>query len=186
VRHLHSRGVALWDGAYEEKPINVTMPWEVLVRMIDEKESLRLQKIIAIPENPHDAEKMSKVLQYGWAVGAPLTPAMEELFMAKRAATRSMLLSLKVAARRSLKLEEGISPPQRGAWDAMGRVPPELEDKILVRADFEVKESLRRSRASDCSVMVQIPRPPHEVWMRNEGALIEAFQRWAEDGLAAQ
>jgi hypothetical protein len=122
-------------------------------------------------------------LQYGWAMGAPLTPAMEELFMAKRAATRSMLLSLTAAARLSKK--EGISSQQRAAWDVMGRVPLELVEKVFVRTDFETEDTFGR-QASNSSVKVQIPHPPHEVWMRNDDVRIEAFQRWAEDGLPAE
>jgi hypothetical protein len=183
VRHLHSRGVALWAGAYEEKPINVTTPGQLSVSMRLVKEALRQQEVIAIPENPLDAEKMLRVLQYGWAMGAPLTPAMEELFMAKRAATRSMLLSLTAAARLSRK--EGISSQQRAAWSVMGLVPQELVEKLVVRTDLETEDTFGRSRASTCSVKVQIPHPLHEVWMRNDDVLIEAFQGWAEDGLPA-
>jgi hypothetical protein len=96
----------------------------------------------------------------------------------------STLLSLKAAARLSLK--EGISPQQRAAWDVMGRVPQELVEKVVLRADFETKDMFRRSRASDCSREVQIPHPPHIVWMRNDNALIEAFQEWAEIGLSPE
>jgi hypothetical protein len=66
----------------------------------------------------------------------------------------------------------------------MGRVPLELVEEIVVRADFETPDTLGRGRARDCTVGVQIPDPPHVVWMRNDDVVIKAFQTWAADGLS--
>jgi hypothetical protein len=122
VRLLHSRGVGLWAGAYEEQALYPTVhrcswqsPTTVGVAFLGniKKDDLRQQEVIAIPRKPQDVAEVWRVLQYRWAMGAPLTPAMEEVFMAKRAATRSTLLSLKVADRLSRK--EGISSQERAA-----------------------------------------------------------------------
>jgi hypothetical protein len=184
VRLLHSRGVGLWAGAFERIPLNETALRPEFTHMWRyQKRALRQQEIIALPKRPEDVAKMWGVLQYGWAMGAPLTPAIEEVFRAKRAATRATLLCFIVAARPSRQL--GMSPRQRAALAVMGRMPIEMVAKIILRADFETEHTLYCSRASNCSVKVQIPHPPHEVWMRNDDALIAAFQEWAKDGLPA-
>ncbi len=185
VRLLHSRGVGLWAGAYKKKPLCASAPPWLSLGIHDsvkkEKEALREQDFIAIPQIPKDVVTMSRVLQYGWAMGAPLTPAIEEVFRAKRAATRSTILCFKAAAR--LSREVGISPRQRAALAVMGRMPIEMVETILMHADFETEHTLRRSRASDCSVEVKLPCSPLVVWMRDDIVQIEAFQRWAKGGL---
>jgi hypothetical protein len=84
---------------------------------------------------------MLSALRYGWVMGAPLTSVMEEVFVDQRRSTRGLLLSFHVAAR--LSQGEG-SGERRAAWSAMGAVPVELIENILVLADFEIPESLRR------------------------------------------
>ncbi len=116
VRLLHSRRVNLWAGAYVAEALD------------DNKGALKQQGVMAVPEEPEDAVDMWRVLQYGWAMGAPLIPAMEEVFRAKRAATRTMLLCFKAAARPSRQL--GMSQRQRAALAVMGRMPIEWWRKL--------------------------------------------------------
>ncbi len=178
VRLLHSRGVALWAGAYAQETYDEEDPIQMF-EVKTQEDALRGQGIIAMPEKPEDAWKMWRVLQYGWAMGAPLTPAMEELFRAKRAATRATLLCVRVAAR--LSHDAGASPQQRAVWAVMGRVPIELVEKIAVHADFETRDTLYRRRGPDCSVTVHLSHPPDVVWLRNDDALIKAFEKWVAE-----
>jgi hypothetical protein len=178
-------------------------------RMKTKQRSLRRQGVIAVPEKPLDTVPMWRALQYGWAMGAPLTPAMEEVFKAKRAATRATLLCFHVAARLSqgtgsltqetdsatqgsgsvtqgtgplteetgflaqgtdsLGEEEGASGEQRAAWAGMGHVPIELLEKILLKADFEIPESLGRSARRGGLMHVQRSNPSLMVWVRSDG-----------------
>jgi hypothetical protein len=67
---------------------------------------------------------------------------MEAFFKAQRCSTRTVLLSFKVATR--LSQGEG-AVEQLAAWSAMGGMPMELIEKILVFAELEIPESLRRA-----------------------------------------
>jgi hypothetical protein len=183
VRLLHSRRVPFWAGAYQEGAYGMETAHPLLpYTRRTTQEALHEQRVIAVPEKPADAEHMLSALRYAWAMGAPLPLAVEELFTAKRAATRATLLCFGVATRRSQ--ERGGSPRQRAAWAVMGRMPMELVEKIAVHAEFETPDTLGRSRAPDCTVGVQIPHAPHVVWMRNDEVLVQAFQSWAADGLS--
>jgi hypothetical protein len=83
---------------------------------------------------------MWKVLMYGAAHGAPVTPAVAELLGAQRSATRAVLLSFHVATR----LSEGEgTPKQKAAWASVGRTPIEVIGMILILADLEIAESMR-------------------------------------------
>jgi hypothetical protein len=160
VRLLHRRGVGLWAGAYAEE--TVYYPGE---RTGTRESLMQVQEVIAIPAVLEHAQHMLSVLQYGWVMGAPVTPAMEEVFRAKRAATRATLLCFGVASRRSQ--DKGTSPEQRAAFALMGSVPSELVEKIVTLADLEIPETLHRGLPKVSGVRVQIPHPPHVVWMRN-------------------
>jgi hypothetical protein len=169
VLYLHSRGLQLWDSATEEdgndlecnnpvsrfagsrrqaaaisskhdkKAVSIKRRLADLTR----KQVLQGNNIIAIPKTLQDAAHMWKVLRYGWGVGAPLTPPIEEAFKAKRAATRAVLICFHIGAK--LSQEEGTSLEERSPSGPMGRVPPELIEDILVHADFEIRQSLRHS-----------------------------------------
>jgi hypothetical protein len=180
VRLLNSRGVPLWTGAYAQEAYGEDDHMQEL-RVKTQEDALWQQGIIGIPEKPEDAGKTWAVLQYGWAMGAPLTPAMEAVFGAKRAATRATLLCFGVAARLSRGKE--ASPRQGGAWAVMGRMPIELVEKIVVHADFETRDTLHRQRGRECSVIVQLSHPPPRVWMQNDDTLQKAFERWAAEHL---
>jgi hypothetical protein len=52
----------------------------------------------------------------------------------------------------------------RAAWDVMGRMPIELLENILVLADFEIPESLRRGLPGTCGVRVEWHDPGQVVW----------------------
>jgi hypothetical protein len=85
---------------------------------------------------------MWSALMYGAVHGAPLTPAAKLALKAQRKVTRTVLLSFYVAGR----LSEGEGTlEQRAAWAVMGRMPIEILENILVLADLEIAESLRRS-----------------------------------------
>jgi hypothetical protein len=81
-----------------------------------------------------------------------LTPAMEELFRAHRRSTRAVLLSFHVAA----PLSGGEGTPWQKAWAAMGRVPHELLENIIVHAGFEIPKSVRRSLPRTPSVVTRV------------------------------
>ncbi len=84
---------------------------------------------------------MQKALWYGWALGAPLSPAMEAVFKAKRGLTRTVLCCFHVATR----LSQGKAAlEQRAALGAMGRVPVDMVEQILMLAELEIPELLRR------------------------------------------
>ncbi len=110
------------------------------------------EKTIAIPTLPADAERMWAALRYGAAMGAPLTPVMEQVFQAKRAATRTTLLCFHVAHRLSRK---GGHRKKRAAWAGMGAMPIEVIEKILMLGEFEIPESFYRPLPRECGVKVQ-------------------------------
>jgi hypothetical protein len=95
---------------------------------------------------------MWEALRYGWEWGAPVTPLMEEVFEAKRRATRAVLSCFHVAS----GLSQGMRTPEhKAAWSAMGHIPLELIDNILLLAGFEIPESLRRGLPKGRSLLVQ-------------------------------
>jgi hypothetical protein len=101
VRFLHSRGVHFWAGAYQEEAYDTETAHPLLpCTLKTTQEALHKQKVVAIPEEPEDAEPMLRALRYAWAMGAPLPPAVEEVFRAKRAATRATVLCFGVATQR--------------------------------------------------------------------------------------
>jgi hypothetical protein len=117
-----------------------------------------LQLIVTIREISEYADSVWAALRYGWVMGAPVTPVMEEVFEAQRAATRATLCCFHVASR--LELGDGTSE-QQDAWGAMGRVPMDLIEKILLGAHFEIWETLHRTFLGKCDVSVRITEPPH-------------------------
>jgi hypothetical protein len=246
VRLLHGAGVALWDGAYVEADIKDER------RRMEAKHHLLMKRIVAVPMLPEDAEGMRRVLRYGWAMGAPLTPGMEEVFRAHRAATRTTLLCFHVAERlgrgtRSLSQEtgsltqgigalgqgtgsltertgsraqgtvsrtqgpgflfqesgplsqgtrsfgqgtacepqgtgslgQGISK-QTAVWSAMGRMPIELVEQILLHAELELPETLRRQLPTERSVVSWEDIPRQVVWMRKEPVRPKALNHLCE------
>ncbi len=153
VRFLHTRGVRLWEEACEAE----TKSSAFLLYFSSKTR-------VVVPTVLKNAALMWDALRYGWAMGAPVTPAMAEAFKAKRAATCATLLCFHVATR--LSEGRGAAGEQGAAWGGMGRVPVELIEKLLLQADFEIPETLRRSLPRDsCGVLVDV-RPPHMVWMR--------------------
>jgi hypothetical protein len=96
-------------------------------------------------------------------MGAPVTSLMEEVFKAKRRATRAMLACLHVAT----ALSQGKGTVERkAAWSVMGRIPLELIDEILLRADLEIPESLRRGLPGGRTVRVQAVTTSWGWWQR--------------------
>jgi hypothetical protein len=99
VRFLHERGrLPLWTRACEQwKPVQEAGSYRQ-ERAEDRRERsgrLRTADLLAlcrkggaipIPDRPLTAQEMWGTLRYGWVNGAPLTPAMEEVFIAQRAA----------------------------------------------------------------------------------------------------
>jgi hypothetical protein len=122
--------------------------------------------IITIPQMVKDADHLVEALRYGWAMGAPVNPAMQQVFEDQRAATRATLLTFRVAHR--LSRDEGISWEERAGWAAMGRTPIELIEKIVVLADLEIPGTIGRSLQKTCTAMVW-DRPPLYllVWTRD-------------------
>ncbi len=112
---------------------------------------------------------MYKVLRYGALMGAPLSPAMEEMIKSQRESTRAVLLCFHMATglsqregreeqvaawsymglllrlRGAIGLSQGEgSEEQRAAWSCMGRIPLGVIENILLLADLEIPESFRR------------------------------------------
>jgi hypothetical protein len=108
---------------------------------------------------PGSGMDMWRAVRYGSCMGAPVTPFMVKLFKAERVKTRAVLLCFHVAPR--LSGQEG-SDKQRVAWDGMGRMPIELIEEILVHADLEIAESVRRRLPPRRSV--RVPLKPLGVW----------------------
>jgi hypothetical protein len=90
---------------------------------------------------------------YGAYMGAPFTPVVHEVFRFKRIATRAVLLCFHVAGRLSRETQTGR---KRAAWAGMGRMPPELIEKVLVDADLEIPESIGRGLPVQSSVRVHV------------------------------
>jgi hypothetical protein len=151
VRFLHRHGVPLWTRAEEHNAKEDYFPEPSSQALLEMNLSA---KIIAIPMLPADAEYMWAALRYGAAMGAPLTPVMEQVFRAKRAATRTALLCFHVAHRLSRK---GGHRKKRAAWAGMGAMPIEVIEKILVLGGFEISESLYCGLPRECAVKVEGP-----------------------------
>ncbi len=158
LQFLHGRGVPLWEGAAEESgdedegpPASLLVYWRPSLK-VKQRANWSASKIIALPPNAEAAEHMMNTLHYGWTLGAPLTPLMEDVFKGKRAATRAVLLCFHVAAQlaRQERTEE-----ERAVCGGMGRMPLDLIEKVLVFAHLEIKESLRRGLQRGCTVVVQ-------------------------------
>jgi hypothetical protein len=142
VRLLHSRGVPLWNNTYQEWPRRkgnwyCYAPPQCMCVLYD----LADQGTLAVPNPPEDAKHKRKALLYGAVHGAPVPPSMMAVLQGQRSATRAVLLSFHVAAR--LSAGQGARG-QKAAWAVMWRVPIELIEKMLVLADLEVTESVRR------------------------------------------
>jgi hypothetical protein len=165
VRLLHRAGVPLWAHAWEETPQD-DYPESKSVSCACTRCGLwplAAEKILAIPCTPENAEYMWGPLRYGWEMGAPVTTLMEEVFKAKRSATRAVLACFHVAS----GLSQGKGTPERkAAWSVMGRIPLELIDEILVRADLEIPESVRRGLPGGRSVRVQALTTSWGWWQR--------------------
>jgi hypothetical protein len=170
VRFLHSREVSLWSSACDESAQDKLARDAAREMVLRDYADLLYSNTIAIPEMPEDAEHMREVLHYGWAMGAPLTPVMKEVFEAKRAATRATLLCFHVAT--GLSQTEGASWEQTAAWAVMGRVPTEIIEKILLDAECEIADTLRRSVQRDRSTkVVQLAGyPSRTAWTRKDGS----------------
>jgi hypothetical protein len=69
---------------------------------------------------------------------------MEEMFKSQRQSTRAVLLCFHVATRLSQVHHVEGSEGQRAAWTCMGRIPLGVIEKVLLLADLEIPESVRR------------------------------------------
>jgi hypothetical protein len=164
LRFLHCRGAPLREAAYDEQahedqadstvPLNTTTSQERSGALMDGR--------TATPQSPQDADAMWAALRYGWVMGAPVTPVMEDMFKAQRAATRATLLSFHVSSR--LSRGEGTSE-QRDTWGVMGRVPIHVIEKIILGANFEICETLHRPFQSGPTASVRVGEVP-EWWSR--------------------
>ncbi len=151
VRALHGRGVSLWDQAWEAENDEPTIQplgegggdatSQPCPCTSCEVRRCAVRNIILLPRKPERASHMWEALRYGWAMGAPLTPAMEEVFAAQRSSTRAVLLSFHVALR--LSQGKGASK-QKAAWKGMARMLIDLIEEILVLAGLEIPELVRR------------------------------------------
>jgi hypothetical protein len=140
LRFLHARGVPLWTYAWQEWTKDdwfCLMPPRCVCRLYDHAQ----EGTFPIPYPPEDATYMRKALMYGVVHGAPVPPLMKAVLQAQRSATRAVLLSFHVAAR--LSAGEGTQG-QKADWAVMGRVPIELIEEMLLLAELEVTESVRR------------------------------------------
>jgi hypothetical protein len=129
VRLLHSRGVPLWDSASEEDAQDREARDPAGEMLLRDHDYLLRKSTFAIAQLPQDSEYMRKVLHYGWAKGAPLTPAMEEVLKAKRAATRATLLCFHVTT--GLSQAAGASRRHRPPGLAWSACQPSLSRKSL-------------------------------------------------------
>jgi hypothetical protein len=106
---------------------------------------------IRIHEVPEHAEGVWRAFLYGRAMGAPLTPGMEDICKVKRAGARATLLCFHASAR--LSRGEG-TPTTRAVWAQMAHVPIELVERIVVLADLEIPDSMLRIRPTNRTVTV--------------------------------
>jgi hypothetical protein len=140
MRFLHSRNVPLWDDTQMDWTKDMwynLVPPPCICTLYGHAD----EGILTVPDPPEDAKYMWTALMYGVVHGAPVPSVVKDVLRAQRSATRAVLLSFCVAAR--LSAGEGAQG-QKAAWAVMGRVPIELIEKILVLADLEVTESVRR------------------------------------------
>jgi hypothetical protein len=137
VRFLHSRGVPLWDSACVEDTKDRDFRDPARKKFLEYHTVLLARSILAVPEMPQDAEDMWKALYYGWAMGAPLTPVMEDFFEGKRAATRVTLFCFHVAT--GLSQDDGASCEQTAQAARHG-----------ARANGAHRENPRGRRVRDC------------------------------------
>ncbi len=148
VCSLEAQGVTLWKAACDEEDITSTFRGNVNVVAFWKKYMLR-DDVLVVPRMIND--NMMKTLMYGWAKGAPVTPAVKAAFIVKRANTRAMLSSFHVAARRSVNEETPLQ--HKAIFAAMGLMNKDLiwnsrvEDpsKILLYTDLEISETVGRS-----------------------------------------
>jgi hypothetical protein len=143
VRLLQERRVPLWSGACEEKPRE---PRDVMMHDCSYSYSAaaqycRVNNIILIPANQQAGGGLWTVLRWGHACGAPVSPRVEDAFKAGRLATRAVMLSFHAAGRLSRGDDAG---DHKAAWASMHAIPIELIEKILLHADLEIPESIRK------------------------------------------
>jgi hypothetical protein len=165
MRVLHDGGVPFWERAWEvghdPKRRNSSVPHLRLGHCMQ-------NSISPVPYRPEDEVLMYKAMRYASCLGAPVTPSMEKIFGDERATTRAVLLSFHVAAR----LSQGKGrKKQRAAWGGMARMPAELIEKVLVHAELEIPESLRRSLPLQRSVRVPFCSP--DLWWAMVGGVKE-------------
>jgi hypothetical protein len=154
VRYLHERGVKLWERAWEAGEWYHRRVRHEDLRAREIRENMCVHKrLLPIYWTPKRADRMWAAVRYGAYMGAPLSPAAYAVFRVKRAATRAVLLCFHVAGR---LIRETRIGRKRAAWAGMGRVPPELIEKVLIHADLEIPESIRRGLPVQCSVRVQM------------------------------
>lgn len=139
ARFLHKHGIPLWTRACEEDPYADQSCGPNFPGTKRDDHCLD-NNILPMP-SADKAGGMFDILRWGHALGAPLTPAIEDLIRAKRAATRAVLLSFHGATR--LRRGEGTRA-QRRAWANMGAIPCELVEEILLKAKLELPETLGR------------------------------------------
>jgi hypothetical protein len=108
------------------------------------------------PVPPKDCAQILNALRYTWYNGVPVTPTVEAMFAAARAATRAVLLCFHVAPR---LCRRNASPRDRAVWGAMAGVPRELIEILLVHADLEIPESLGKALPTHRSVRVLTKGP---------------------------
>jgi hypothetical protein len=166
VRLLHEGGVPLWVRAWalEVDPGDGPFGFEMLPGL-HHMSHAEQHNLIVVPQTSEAGAHMGKVLRYAACMGAPVTPRMEEMLRADRAGTRAVLLSFHVAAR----LSQGKGSPTQRAHvgphvahhvaAVMAQMPPELIDKVLVHADLEIPESVRRIVPQQPCVRVQLKGP---------------------------
>jgi hypothetical protein len=182
VRYLHGLDVKLWEYACKEEDIddiNFSSNADVAASW---KRYMLKEKILVVPQAPE--ERVLKAMQYGWMKGAPLTPAMEALFRAKRAATRATLLCFHVATALSSKAE---TPPElRTSFAAMGRFPMDLIDILLKEADLETEDTLCRSlpARNSRSHVWEGPTPLLTVWTLKRDTCLKRMHKCMDKWLS--
>jgi hypothetical protein len=164
VRTLRNRQVGLWEYACREEDMDARTFSRSDIDATFFKCYVLRHKILVVPQMPN--EHVLRAMHYGWAKGAPMTPAMDALFRAKRAATRTTLLCFHVATGLSTKEE---TPPQlRASFAAMGRVPVDLIERFLLESDLENAETLHGIIPATNSWRITWEDPYLSVWTRND------------------